>query len=338
MLINVCRNNRVYSKDRKRILGSLSKEDKAENKNLPSLFDYCNFDEESEMEMAKFLTYVTNTDFDKPYIGSGLIIETDDKARVERLAVDIMNSMLIAGFNTGKIYNYSEKDIFAGIGMSVLEAKPGTGDIVITGDLMTGNESEEIKRHMFFQKEAIWGNVLSVFNESRAIKILFATKDIIDERFGGKSRSDLKYPEESFNYRIRLGEMSESNIRNEIIKKLEAEGFTADRNFAKHLDEYIKTVYGRSDLKNMGFADSIYRQIVKENYGKNCSKIIDADSLPAYDKPKSFEEAARELNNMIGLRNIKSFIRELSFLYRSGRLKKDLSSLHMVFFRQRRNR
>ena len=331
MLINECRDNMFYTDDRRRILDFSSEEDKGVNVKKTPLFAYCNLDEASEREMEKFIRYVTNTDVSKSGIKAGLIIETEDRARVERLAADIMICMNKAGVHTGKIYNYSEKDIFTGVERSYLEAEAGAGDIVITGDFLTGSETEELRRQMFLQKETVWGSIMSVLKASKAINIFFATKDIINERFGGSSCSDLKYTEDVFNYHVRFGEMSETELGKEVIKKLETEGFSVCCGFKDRLDDYVRTVYGRSDHKNMEFADSIYRQIIKEHYGKESVKIIDEYSLPVYEKPKSYEESADELNRMTGLRNIKSFIKELSFLYKAGRLEKDLSSLHMVF-------
>ena len=103
MLINECRDNMFYTDERKRMLDFLSEEEKGANvKNTPS-FAYCNLDEASEKEMEKFIRYVTNTDVSKSGIKAGLIIETEDRARVERLAADVMICMNKAGGHTGKI-------------------------------------------------------------------------------------------------------------------------------------------------------------------------------------------------------------------------------------------
>ncbi len=329
MLIDDFLDNVCYTEERKRILGYIAEEE-AKDLCVQNDYAYCNFNERSRSEFHKFLNYIMNTDADKPVIGTGMIIETDDRERVGRLSGDIMKELEKTGQHTGKIYFFSEKKIIFGLEDSFFEVEGNQGNIIIIHDLLNEKELEDIKKHMFLRKENMWDKMITAINLSKSINIIYSANDEMKGRFGKKDE-ELKYSKDFYNYHINFGEMPEIEIKKEVIKKLETSGLKSGENFSRQLDQYIKAVYGKSDLKNLEFAHSLYNMIIKEHFGKEKIKILSENSLPAYDRVKTYEEAASELNKMTGLKNIKSFIKELSFMYRADRIKKELSSLHMVF-------
>ena len=329
MLIDDFFDDDCYIKERKRLLGYIAEEE-AKAVCVKNDYAYCNFDECSEKEYRKFLNYIMNTDVDKPIIGTGMIIETDDRKRVERLSKDIINNLEGVGKNIEKLYFFSEKNVIFGYDDSFFEVERSSGKIIIIYDLLDKKEIDEIKKQMFLRKENMWRKMMTAIESSKSLNIIYSANSTMKGRFGKKDE-ELKYPNDIFNYRISFGEMPEIEIKKEVIKKLEASGLIAGERFSDQLDDYIKAVYGKSDLKNLEFADSLYSMIIKEHFGKEKIKILSEDSLPVYDKAKTYEESAFELNKMTGLKNIKIFIKELSFLYKAERIKKELSSLHMVF-------
>lgn len=335
MLINNYQDNETYRAERRRLLEELLSytEEQQVSEDLPISFDAYNLDGISKEELGKLLKYIGNVDADKPVIGSNIVIFTDDRARVENFARDLMVFLDSKGIRTGKIYSFKEKNVIADRAKEFCEAQGCVGDIVILGDIKDETDTDSGNKSMLSGRDTAWERIISELNRpSKTINIIFAPESIFKERFENKNTADTQFFYSStLNFHITFGDMDEKDIISSVIEKVKAGGLTIGCKFESELKDYVQAVYGRSELKNEAFAKALYMRIVKEHYGSLDTKILGTESVPKYESRKSCEEAMQDINQLTGLKNVKELIREMAFLHETDCIDKSKMSLHMVF-------
>ena len=83
--------------------------------------------------------------------------------------------------------------------------------------------------------------------------------------------------------------------------------YTVSGEFDVKLLDYITETFPKSQLTAPDYAQSLIEQILFNQ----TNNVIDANSIPAYEKNKSIDEIFEDLNSLIGLDNVKDMLQDL---------------------------
>lgn len=108
--------------------------------------------------------------------------------------------------------------------------------------------------------------------------------------------------------------------------------YTVSAEFDVKLLDYITETFPKSQLTAPDYALALTEQILFNQ----TNNVIDANSIPKYEKNKSIDEIFEDLNNLVGLDNVKTMLKDLVSLMKfksktEGSLKIKDTNLHMVF-------
>ena len=168
------------------------------------------------------------------------------------------------------------------------------------------------------------------------MKIVYGTPEDLRDVFGNNHRCNYRI----FNHHIFIKNVPVSEIISMSHKKIAELGYAESDDFKKKLDEYINVIYPKADLRNdyIRFVDDLIRRLNEEFYKKSRKGyLLDADCVPYYNKPKSYEEAAAKLEEMVGLEMLKKEIKEFESVirkkkaYQNKGLPVERENLHMLF-------
>ncbi len=154
------------------------------------------------------------------------------------------------------------------------------------------------------------------------------SKKKIDDALEGNSLVKDKI----FDYELYTRNATENEVYQEIINKFEL-NYEIDDKFKVNLLKYINATYSKRSVSYAEYIDATYERI---SFNKGDNKILTEEIIPEYEKEKSIEDIFEELNELIGLDNIKQMLKDLTDLIEfktktSGMLKIKDTNLHMVF-------
>lgn len=166
-------------------------------------------------------------------------------------------------------------------------------------------------------------------NKGKAITIVVAkNKEIVDEAFGNNPKLNDKL----FNFEIE-GKTIKANEVYEILKeKFEENNEKYTEEFEIKLLDYIVATFPKTTLPYPEYIDKLYQKII---FNKNGEKL-ELANIPEYEKEKSNEEIFAELDELVGLENVKQMLKDLVSLIEfknktNGDIKVKDTNLHMVF-------
>lgn len=134
-----------------------------------------------------------------------------------------------------------------------------------------------------------------------------------------------------FDFEIEAIKPDEQDVYNDLLEKLKADYQTTEEFDLKLLD-YIVGTYNRTELTYSEYRDSLYDKIL---FNKTEEKITEK-TIPDYEKDKSIEAIFKELNELVGLKNVKTMLNDLvslmQFREKAGsEVNIKNTNLHMVF-------
>lgn len=161
--------------------------------------------------------------------------------------------------------------------------------------------------------------------ESCLTIIVDKNKDVIDDVFS--SNSILK--DKIFDFEIECKKLNANEVYSAILEKLEGE--YTDKFEIKLLDFVIAT-FPKTTLSYPEYIESVYEKILFNKAGEK----FDECDIPEYEKEKSNEEIFEQLNELVGLENVKEMLRDLVSLIEfkdktKDKIKLKDTNLHMVF-------
>lgn len=124
---------------------------------------------------------------------------------------------------------------------------------------------------------------------------------------------------------------SVQDICEEVFARLR-EDYRVTNNFKIAFMDYVAATFPKSTLSYNDYIDSVYEKII---FNKEGNQILPED-IPEYDKDKTNEEIFAELNELVGLENVKKMLKDLlsllEFKEKTGdKLKIANTNLHMIF-------
>ena len=175
----------------------------------------------------------------------------------------------------------------------------------------------------------IWENTICDYSSIDGITTIISdkNKEKIDELFA--NNTTLK--DKIFDFELIATTANIQEVYQSILNTFKKD-YTVTGEFDVKLLDYITETFEQSSLTAPEYTDALIEQILFNQ----TSNIIDANSIPKYERNKSIEEIFEELDNLIGLDNVKQMLKDLVSLMKfknktEDSLKIKDTNLHMVF-------
>ena len=148
----------------------------------------------------------------------------------------------------------------------------------------------------------------------------------------GRIRENTRMFDRFFKHHIVLGNMSEEEIYNHVLNRVEEEVGKVTADFRYQLKTYIRTEYPRSEYKNRSFADNLYERMITLMFRRSTHcDYLSGICIPAYHRNETLENIDSDFNQLVGLDNVKETFRDIATLLGSLSGKEQKPYLHMVF-------
>ena len=124
-------------------------------------------------------------------------------------------------------------------------------------------------------------------------------------------------------YRIVLESrtLSEADIKDKVLACLAEEGLKTNKKFDAEIQKYIECVYPTAELQEEAFVDYLLNSILVNYYINPNGRIVTEQCVPFYIKPKTYEEIAAKLDEMVGLNRVKEEFKKIHALSKNRRSK-----------------
>lgn len=175
----------------------------------------------------------------------------------------------------------------------------------------------------------IWETVIYDYSNLDGITTIISdkNKEKIDELFA----NNLVLKNKIFDFELISTSANTQEIYHQVLDAFKKD-YTVSGEFDVKLLDYITETFPKSELTAPDYAQSLIEQILFNQ----TNNVIDANSIPTYEKNKSIDEIFEELNSLIGLDNVKGMLQDLVSLMKfksktEGSLKLKDTNMHMVF-------
>lgn len=158
----------------------------------------------------------------------------------------------------------------------------------------------------------VWKSYLECIKRKPSIvNFICAPSRVLKERF--KINEHMYY--RIFRLHIYIDNMDVKEIIDLFHSKIKEIKYVEEEEFIKEIDEYIKTIYDKAQLKNRAFIDDLLERVLMVYYEKpNEDRKLNVKCVPYYHKMRSYEEVAYELEGLVGLESVKNEIKKIEKL------------------------
>mgnify|MGYP003290947858 CR=1 FL=1 len=119
-----------------------------------------------------------------------------------------------------------------------------------------------------------------------------------------------------FAHHLYIRSMNVEEIIQEMYQRIKTEEFECSEQFKDDIEQYVRTVYPKADLRNTEFIEDLMNRIWVNYYLNPTGKVLTEECVPFYRKPKTFEEISKQLDQLIGLQSVKKQFRNIYNLSR----------------------
>lgn len=279
--------------------------------------------EQSKNTMKKIIEYMRkyNEKIEKEFISFNMCIYSNSKETSEKI-IEILNQSV----NYFKYLQEGKSQIISFYEIDTIEKideiyKKDNNIICLKNfEGFTGNDKNFKDKFLYKFEENL--------SKEQSITILLAKNE--DEIKNGLEQKYEEIKEKYFSFEIFSISPDIQDIYQDILNKLEETEEIPEKVSFKLLD-YISVTYPKTNLQYTDYKNKLYEQIVFNKNGK-----ISEKDIPEYEKDKSIEETFAELNDLVGLENVKQTLKDLvSLIELKNKTKDDLKiknvNLHMVF-------
>ena len=283
--------------------------------------------EESKQVLRKMIEYARKYDSKivKNYIPFNMRIYVDNDEFLYEIANIIIDSFTF--------FNYMKNDEAVQRSFFVVEEANQVSDLynksnslVIFKDVDGLLNKEKSLRDKILN---VWETSILDYSSFNGITTIVSdkTKEKIDTLL--MTNSTLK--DKVFDYELFTTAPDSREIYQKILDSLR-EDYIVTGEFEIKLLDYINETYNKSTLSSPEYITATIEKILFDKKGD----VIDADVIPEYEKNKTIDEIFQELNELVGLDNVKQMLKDLvdliEFKKKSGSyLKIKDTNLHMVF-------
>ncbi len=296
------------------------------------------FPEESKQKILDIFNYILNWNFKKvPYVPINLLIYSNDRESVENLGEIIGDYMWYFGYlpsNTRTYHEYMNNVLMDIHAVNKLFYTQGEGGMRRKVGIMYFHNFENI-----LCKETLNQNlILNIFTDELSKN----NTDLCTIIYGEKSTMDnilSEYPKLNnllFNIKLDIDELKLEDVYRLLIERLRKTEILSEE-VEKKIHSYIKATYHQSEVKNMEYIKKLYNTLVLNKnsrfdiMNKNELKV---DDVPDVYNVRNLPEVMKDLNELVGLKEIKGQINDLVALLKfNQKANIDVSkfNLHMMF-------
>lgn len=289
--------------------------------------DELHLEDTSKLVLKKMIDYTRKYDekIVKHYIPFNMRIYSQD----DEILYSIINLIIdsFTYFNYMKNEEAVERSFFVvEEGNHITDLYNNFNSLVVFKDVDGLLNKDTITRNKLLN---IWEDVICDYSSIDGITTIIVdkNKEKIDELFS--NNSTLK--DKIFDFELSTTSFNIQEIYQDILKILKKD-YIVTGEFEVKLLDYITETFKTSNLTPSEYENSLIEKILF-NQTEN---IIEANSIPTYEKNKTIDEIFEDLNSLIGLDNIKESLKELvSFMQFKNKTKDSLNikntNLHMVF-------
>lgn len=299
-------------------------------KKIEELFkkiDNCNLTEESKNVLKKMIEYAKKYKDGtvKNYIPFNMRIYCDNDTSLYELT-----NILLEGFEYFKYIKNkeaAERSLYLVDDMShISDMYTGSTSLVIFKDVDGLLNKDKPTRDKLLK---IWENDILKHSTPTGITTIVVdkNKDKVNELF--INNPILK--DKIFDFEIETTPPENQEVYNTILDRFRKDSIMTGPFEIKLLD-YVNETYKKSTLSAPEYVNITVEKIL---FNQN-KDVIDEDTIPEFEKNKSIDEIFKDLNDLVGLDNVKTMLKDLvSLMEFKKKTSEDLSikdtNLHMVF-------
>lgn len=173
----------------------------------------------------------------------------------------------------------------------------------------------------------IWEEKLLAQGNKQLTIIVDKNKEKIENAIG----THIVMKEKIFDFEIEAIKPDAQDLYTDLLNKIKLDYETTEEFDLKLLD-YIVATYNKTELTYPEYRESIYEKVL---FNKTEEKVTE-DTIPTYEKDKTIEEIFKDLNELVGLQNVKDMLKDLvslmQFREKAGNdVNVQNTNLHMVF-------
>lgn len=301
-------------------------EDEKKNKitELYEKIDNVYLDEQSKTLLKKIVDYSKkyNEGIVKNYIPFNMRIYCDNDKTLTSILDILVDAFNFFGYMKNckyvfnSFYNIDNQN-------SLSDIYSNNGLIVIKNINGLINQDSNVQEKILNTLE----NKIYESNNNTITIIVDKNKDKINEAFS--NNSSLK--EKIFDFELTTITPEPQDVYRELLDKIKKDYKTTEK-FDINILDYISATFSKTNLSYPEYIDSLYEKIIFNN----TEDVISEASIPSYDKTKNIDEIFEELNELVGLNEVKEVLNNLvdliNFKNKVGdKVKVKDTNLHMVF-------
>lgn len=289
------------------------------------MIDNLQITDDSKNTMKKIIEYARkyNEKITKTYIPFNMRIYCDNNEIVYKIT-DVLRDSL-------NYFEYLSKDDSVEASFYLIEETESLSNIYKKGHTIIVLKNISVLNTREAKAREKMLNVLETSitdNKENCLTILVdKNKEVIDEVFS----SNAILRDKIFDFEIESKRLNANDVYNAIMEKFEGNEEYTEK-FEIKLLEYVIATFPKTTLSYPEYIESTYEKIL---FNKSAEKL-DENDVPEYEKEKSNEEIFAELNELVGLEDVKGLLKDLVSLIEfknktNGEIKVKDTNLHMVF-------
>lgn len=298
------------------------------------------YSRESKHKILGIFNYILNYNFTPgtPYIPINIAIYSNDKEGVEIIKTligefmwyfgylsenmsyydEFMNNIILDKYSINKLYYYKAAN-------GTVERKNG---VLMLHNFENILYTEKLNQNLIL-------NILTdemEKNNNNVCTMLYGNKETIKDILAEHP----KLGKLLINLELEIDELDIGKVFEILIKKLEQTEELAEE-VKEKIFKYIKSTYNQSENQNMEYVNKLYQAIIlnKNNeFSNNGKKMLEIRDIPDAYNTRNLPEIMNELNELVGLKEIKEQIDDLVYLLKfNQKANIDISrfNLHMIF-------
>ena len=200
---------------------------------------------------------------------------------------------------------------------------------MIDADLPTGTAIENSRKKCELYN-GMWNEVLTFAKKNpHVILIVQGSNEVYCDTF----RKNTELYHRVCGHHIFLLPATEEELYLDCIAQLRASSFEIGKGFERSLRAYFKTVYPKAELKSYAFVNDLITRIFGLYFCKQRSnRVLTTDCIPKYNMEIiSPEDILGQMDELIGLENVKKEFRDFYTMQLSGLAKESGHRYHMLF-------
>lgn len=298
------------------------------------------YSKKTKDKIYNILNYILNYRFKNsttPYIPINILIYSNDKEGVERITHIIGEFMWFFGYLSENMKYYSEymnNIILDKYTIKKLYYEYNKDDVKSKNGILLLHNFENLLYTEYMQQNLTL-NILTdemEKNNRNVCTIIYGDRTMLKQLMGNHQ----KLSQMLINLELEIDDLDIDKIYELIISRLE-KSVNISTDVKEKIYNYIKATYKQSDTQNMEYVNKLYNLIILNMNNKFSTKVkqeLKLNDIPEAYNTRDLPEIMKDINNLVGLKEIKQQIDDLVALLKFNKKAnidiKDFN-LHMCF-------